>query len=277
MSAIPTYATLCDRGFCVFENVLPPALVAELRAVTDALLDAVPASDQEKFRYQGSNLAVTLDQPVLARLVAWPASLQALASLGFPSPKYWSGYIISKPPHAPPLYWHQDWPFWDDPISAQPEPAQLFLMYYLVDTRRENGCLRAIPESHRRRLPFHDQLPAAHTAATYAADPNSLSFATHPAEVDVPVRAGDLLVGDARLLHAAHANHTAERRTLLTLWYFPRWERFSNSLKAGITRATPPAPPPADCPARLQSLRLAQVEDASPAPFNRLPGRHLKP
>lgn len=266
-----THATLCNRGFCVFENVLTPAMVAELKSVTDALLDAVPAADREKFRYQGSNIAVALDNPVLAKLVTWPASLQALARLGFPVPKYWSGYIISKPPHAPPLYWHQDWAFWDDPISAEPEPAQLFLMYYLVDTRRENGCLRAIPESHRRRLPFHDQLPPAHTEATYEANPNSISFATHPDEVDVPVHAGDLLVGDARLLHAAHANHTNERRTLLTLWYFPRWDKLSNPLKAGITRTALP-----NCPA-LQRLLIEKVTDPAPLKFNRLPGIHLKP
>ncbi|MCC6579802.1 MAG: phytanoyl-CoA dioxygenase family protein [Phycisphaeraceae bacterium] len=268
---------MCDQGYCHFPGILTPDMLTQLRRATDALLDAVPARDRERFRYQGSNIAVTLANPVLAKLVSWPASLQALASLGYDAPKYWSGYIISKPPHAPPLYWHQDWAFWDDPISAEPDPAQLFLMYYLVDTNRDNGCLRVIPESHRRRLPFHDQLPSAHTNATYEANPDSIVFSTHPDEVDVPVRAGDLLVGDARVLHAAHANASEERRTLLTLWYFPRWRSMSVALQAGATKAVMTHAPSSEVKADWESLLLTSVEHPNPVPFNRVPGSHLKP
>ena len=33
----------------------------------------------------------------------------ALRAMGFPNPKFFIGFIISKPPEtAPPLYWHQD-------------------------------------------------------------------------------------------------------------------------------------------------------------------------
>lgn len=35
------------------------------------------------------------------------------------------------------------------------------------------------------------------------------------------MRAGDLVLGDARLLHAAHPNSSTQRRTLITLWYQP--------------------------------------------------------
>jgi ectoine hydroxylase-related dioxygenase (phytanoyl-CoA dioxygenase family) len=37
--------------------------------------------------------------------------------------------------------------------------------------------------------------------------------------VDVEVKAGDLVLGDARLLHAAHANNSDRRRTLITMWW----------------------------------------------------------
>ena len=33
-----------------------------------------------------------------------------------------------------------------------------------------------------------------------------------------------MVIGDARLLHAAHANRSSERRTGLTLWYIAQWE-----------------------------------------------------
>ena len=41
--------------------------------------------------------------------------------------------------------------------------------------------------------------------------------------VDVCVQPGDVILGDARLLHAAHPNHSAERRTGITLWYIAGW------------------------------------------------------
>ena len=39
--------------------------------------------------------------------------------------------------------------------------------------------------------------------------------------VDVPVQAGDLILGDARVLHGARKNQTEQRRSLVTLWYMP--------------------------------------------------------
>eukprot|EP01050_Picozoa_sp_SAG11_P020729 SAG11_NODE_3547_length_2377_cov_3.176471_3_plen_110_part_00 len=35
---------------------------------------------------------------------------------------------------------------------------------------------------------------------------------------DVPMKAGDLLLGDSRLLHRTHPNSSTERRTCITLW-----------------------------------------------------------
>ena len=51
-------------------------------------------------------------------------------------------------------------------------------------------------------------------------------------EVDVPVRAGDLLLGDSRLLHAAHANASPEARALVTLWYHPAYDRLPLEIQA---------------------------------------------
>ena len=37
--------------------------------------------------------------------------------------------------------------YWDEDVAYAKYPVQLFAMYYLTDTRRENGCLRVIPGS----------------------------------------------------------------------------------------------------------------------------------
>jgi ectoine hydroxylase-related dioxygenase (phytanoyl-CoA dioxygenase family) len=151
-------------------------------------------------------------------------------------------------------------------------------MYYLTDTAPDNGCLRVIPGTHRRRIPLHDALPAAHTDATYTAAEKSVLFSTRPDEVDVPVKAGDLLIGDARLLHAAHANQTGRHRSLLTLWYLPDYDALSESVKAAVVKLQPVPPPGwADTPAgRLLDPLIPRYDgDAQPEPWNRVPGAYL--
>lgn len=271
---------LLTNGFCAFKRVLDLPMLNQLRRVTDKLLAAAPQEEQERYRYQGSNISIQWPHPIFADLVAHGPSLQALAELGFDQPKFWSGYILSKAPHAPALYWHQDWPYWGQPVSAADEPPQIFLMYYLADTSPVNGCLRVIPGTHRRRIDLHDRLPEAHTDDSYFADADSPLFEDHPDAVDVTVKAGDLVIGDARLLHAAHANQTDQRRTCLTLWYLPRLEALSEAIWAANTKGGAHELPPTLTDAQrsaIESIMLPLYEgDAEPAPWNRMPGEYLK-
>jgi ectoine hydroxylase-related dioxygenase (phytanoyl-CoA dioxygenase family) len=151
-------------------------------------------------------------------------------------------------------------------------------MYYLTDTQPVNGCLRVIPGTHRKRVPLHDELPAAHTEETYRAPEQSAIFAIRPDEVDVPVKAGDLLIGDARLLHAAHANQTDHHRSLLTLWYFPDFEALPDPIKAAAVRLKP-SPPPGWGETEAGRLLAPFIPEytgtSEPAEWNRVPGKHL--
>ena len=165
---------LLRDGFCRFENVLPPEMLARLRDASDRMLDALPQEQAEKLRAQGSLLPTTGD-PIFAELIAWPAALNALASLGFPCPTFSDGYVISKPGGSPRLFWHYDWFAWQDPYSFGPDPPQLFAMYYLTDTSRENGCLRVVPGSHVRHNPLHDQLREPHSAVLSQARDHELA------------------------------------------------------------------------------------------------------
>ena len=266
---------LLSAGYVKVEGVLDAPMLDELRRVTDGLLTQQSSDDAERYRYQGSNIMLAYQHAVFARLFALPRALDALSALGFQSPRWWSAFLLSKPPHAPPLYWHQDWWAWDDPISNSPVPAQVFLMYYLTDTTPHNGCLRVIPGTHYQRNPLHDLLPPAHSRETYDANPNSVIFSKRPDEVDVPVRAGDLLIGDARILHAAHANQTDLHRSLLTLWYFPDYDTLSEPIQAYVARKTPLQLP--DWWAEPEGMLMQPLiplysGDAAPAVWNRVPG-----
>ena len=134
---------LMEDGFCSFPQLLAPDVLNRLRSVVADLLRA-RAAERAAQRTTGSMIHTTAD-PLFAELIAYPPTLAALESLGYARPTFTDGYVISKPPHGPRLFWHYDWFAWDDPQARRPEPMQLFVMYYLSDTSRENGCLRVIP------------------------------------------------------------------------------------------------------------------------------------
>jgi ectoine hydroxylase-related dioxygenase (phytanoyl-CoA dioxygenase family) len=234
---------LLQEGYCKFENVLSSEMLGKLRQASDQLLNALPREQAEALRAQGSLLPTTGD-PLFADLIALPEAIAALASLGYSNPTFSDGYVISKPGHSPRLFWHYDWFAWEDDYSFGPDPAQLFAMYYLSDTIRANGCLRVIPGSHIKHNSLHDELREPHSAIlSQARDLSIPEFSTRPDEVDVPVKAGDLLIGDARLLHAAHANETDERRTLITLWYQPDLRALPEPIQAQMAAKVQKTPP----------------------------------
>ncbi len=167
--------------------------------------------------------------------------------------------IISKPANAPALYWHQDWTRWDDPVSMSPWPQQVFLNWYLRDTNKANGCLRVIPGSHLHRVDLHEHLVPAHEGGGYdIQETNEWMFCDHPAAVDVPVAAGQLVIADGRLLHGTHPNTSTERRTLLLGWFY----RSSNSVPEGWHGPVP--------------QEILDRDPDLPFVWNRQPGRFLQ-
>ena len=223
---------LIEDGFCVFRNILDTEMLGRVDEAANRVLASEEAEHFKTQKSTGSLIPVHRD-PLFAELVAWSKAIDALKSMGFDKPVFSSGYVISKPPHSPPLFWHQDWWGWNDAVSYRKFPQQVFLMYYLVNTKPENGCLRLIPGSHLKRHPLHDATPEAHTEElAKVADPNHRAFQRAEGEVDVCVEAGDMVIGDSRILHSAHANDTDQRRTVITLWYLPLFYELPDSIRS---------------------------------------------
>ena len=270
------YDQLIADGYCIVEDVLKTEMLTRLRSVTDTLLDAQTEDDRAAYRSAGSMISV-YKHPLFSELVVYSRTLQALEALGFLRPKWSSGYVISKPPQSPPLFWHQDWWGWNDPCSYTPLPQQLFLMYYLVDTTAYNGCLRVIKGSHLNRHPLHDLLPSAHGESLQRVEnadhPASQQF---PDEVDLPVKAGDLVIGDSRLLHASHGNQSDERRTVITLWYHPFFALLPASMQAHIGRLRQKLGWSDTDWARIAELTPIYQGEVEPLQWNRNPGPELK-
>ena len=273
----PKLDQLTREGYCVFENILSGNLLGRLRSASDKVLDA---NEYEKKRSnQGNIVGMHYQNSAFLDLITWPAAFDALYLLGFERPRFWSGFVIAKEFDEPPLYWHQDWVFWDEPEAAESLPHQLFLMYYLTDTRVENGCLRLIPRSHRQRFEIHDQLGKGHDSDIRStADYAHPAFSRHPDEIDVAVKSGDLVIGDARLLHSANRNKTAQRRTVLTLWYLPRFDQASARVRAGYTQRVNTDALKTLTPQELDRLNplLPEYEgEGEAAEWNRVPGDML--
>jgi hypothetical protein len=271
---------LVDKGFTVFDQVLTQDVIHRLRGATDRILDAYTDEQQAASGNQGHIVGMAFQDPVFPELIAWPGSMRALQQIGFDDPRYWSAFIISKEPHTPQTYWHQDWPFWGEPVSYDALPHQLFLMFYLIDTAPENGCLRLIPHSHRTAHPLHETTNTGHDGNVRHQDPaTSPAYTNYPEQVNVSVRAGDLVVGDARLLHAANANQTDQRRTVITMWYLPRYKAMPEPLLSAYQSkllVTPPEDLPAEQWAMIEPFLPNYTGDADPIPWDRVPARFLE-
>ena len=264
-----------DRdGFYIFRNVLDEALLERLRAASDASL---AEQDEQHFAEQvatGSMILVNgpfIERyPVFAEFIAHPGILQTLDRLGFADPKFGHGRVISKPPHSPPLFWHEDGRFWDDPVSYTPVPIQAFLMSYLTDTTPENGCLRVIPGSHLKRHALHDLVPESHTHQNrlYQNTDHNPAFAHYEDEIDVPLRAGDCVAEYGTLFHSSHANDSDTRRTCLTMWYYPAFPDLPEPTRASVAsvehglRFSDDAPP--DVAALLRPFEISYAGAAEP-------------
>ena len=278
-------AALAGDGFVRLPGLLSPDEIATLRGAADAALRGVSPEHRARYRSNGTleNLA---DHPDLAMIALSDTIMDALRSLGASDPRWTSGYLISKPPSGAPLFWHQDWWGWGWDASYDAPAPQLFVMIYLVDTTPENGCLRVIPGSHRNAHTLHG-LGTAHGQALAAYDdPDDPAYAEHPDQRAVPVTVGDVVVGDARLLHGAHANRSGAERPLLTLWYAPDWDRTPPPLRArfrqiydradlDVEDRRAPERTPDDWPdaarARLAGRVPTRVPGATPQPWERTP------
>ena len=274
-------------GYYICENVLEPDLVDRLNELSDQILDQQPPEHFAENRSTGSMIlidwAMAYTHPAMAELIAHPGILAALAQLGFAEPKFGHGRIISKPPQSPPLFWHEDGRFWNDPVSYTTQPIQVFLMYYLSDTNAQNGCLRVVPSSHLKRHRLHDEISPRHTDELRAyANPDDPGFSQVADEIDVPVRAGDLVIGYGSLLHASHANQSDERRTVLTMWYYPDYPALPERTQATVASLeannvhSDPTGSASDLAARLESLKIAYRGDAAPIETEWIPGKALK-
>lgn len=229
-----------------------PALAAEEiafhRPKLLALYEALPEALHKHF----INLHGVLDWA--AALGRHRAIVDAVAALVGPDILLWKSKAFVKFPGPAQVAWHQDLPHWNL-VPAEAVTAWLALS----DSNDANGCVRAIPASHR----------AGSRASRAVVDPNSLltaglEFSIGEAEarraVPMKLRAGEFSIHHGMTVHGSGENRTNAPRLGIAFVYMPAHVRQSSApdhhvvLVRGQDRARffPADPPPAgDAAAQL--------------------------
>ena len=83
----------------------------------------------------------------------------------------------------------------DHDVAYARDAHQYFAMFYLTDTSPENGCLRALPGTHRKPHPMHDVLAnvEAHSDTQRSDDGIGPEHGEADGSVDICVKAGDVV------------------------------------------------------------------------------------
>lgn len=170
--------------------------------------------------------AVMPDRPVFVDAVRLAAEI--LESMGFPDIRFYAGGIIPKVKGEGRKDWHVDSWLWQHPSDMCREiPPQIGALFYLDDTNYDSGQLVIAPESHRRNV-------YAHPAYMKTKMP-------FPYEYPFDAKVGDIVLLDARTMHASTENVTCDNRVCLTLWFALDFENLSKETQATFARSTVPA------------------------------------
>ena len=209
-------------GFLVVEGVLSAAEIAELRRVTDALVeqartvtahtsvyDLEPSHSSAEPRVRRIKQPHTVD-PVFDRTMRHPRIVAMLRDLLGPAVRWDESKLNMKSPgYGAAVEWHQDWAFYP---QTNDDLCAVGIM--IDDCAMENGPLLLIPGSHRG--PVYDHHIDGHFAG-----------AMDPAKCDIDFKsavpcfgpAGSISIHHVRAVHGSAVNTSAKSRRLLLYQY----------------------------------------------------------
>jgi ectoine hydroxylase-related dioxygenase (phytanoyl-CoA dioxygenase family) len=211
------------RGYLVFDHLLTPRELARLRAALATVLRRARRLTQSNSKFvlvrgrDGARLVSRVRDPITQHrrfhdLVFHPRILDVVETLIGPNIQLHQSRLILKP-RSPRVWfdWHQDFP-----AFPHTNFDLLIVTVYLDDSTPDNGCLAVIPGSHRLG-PLRHQFTFDGAPRTRLADRRLVRRRARG--VDVPVRAGGVLVHHANLLHSSKANRSDQPRSALSFWY----------------------------------------------------------
>jgi ectoine hydroxylase-related dioxygenase (phytanoyl-CoA dioxygenase family) len=192
---------LAETGFAVLEDYMGAAMLENMRARVEALLEEEGAAAGSEFKTEENarRLANLIDKgEVFREAVSRKEMLELVESVLGEGFKLSSLNMRSANPHSSSVQ-----PFHID-MGLLPDKkgyAVCNCVWMLDDFTLENGALRVIPGSHNWGKKPQDEL----------ADP----YAPHPQELLVTGKAGTVVVMNAHAWHGGTANRTDQERRAL--------------------------------------------------------------
>ena len=194
------------EGYVVIPGVLSPERLDRLKHET-AQLETRRVSYSEN---QQVGNGVQWSGGAITELIAHPPTIEFLKTLfGHTVVLMAYDYSCARPGH-PGISLHSDSQPWGSNIFGQEFtcPKLVRCLYYLQDLTPEVSPFRVVPHSH---LSFHND-----------ANPY-LRYESHPEEVVITCRAGDMVMINQNVFHGNHANVSDHSREALLLAYRPTW------------------------------------------------------
>ncbi|MBI3768537.1 MAG: phytanoyl-CoA dioxygenase family protein [Deltaproteobacteria bacterium] len=218
-------AALAAEGCAIVERVVPPALLAQVRAELQPYLDATPAGSDDFAGRRTRRTGGLIGRSATCRdLITHPLILDAVGSvLGHvTSFQLHLTQVIAIGPGEPAQTIHRDqWAFDFFPFPPDYD-VQCNTIWAMTDFTDQNGATRLVPGSHR----FEDRLELT-AEQTVAAE----------------MPAGSVLFYTGKLYHGAGANRSDGVRAGVNITYAVSWVRQEEnqylSVPADIARTLP--------------------------------------
>jgi len=214
-SCIELWRQLQISGFCVLQDVVPPA---ECSPIRDSIIRTVQ-SQRRNYPDAPNNVGFTPsvinhDQTFAAHLADDRLLALIQQVLGHNIRISFTSAIINEPGNDR-GDWHADWPFNQKNAGHVPVPypdvvMHVTTLWMLSPFSVDNGGTLILPGSHRRS-----------TNPTAGDGPNPRE--RFPTEINVTGSAGSVLIMDSRLWHATAPNTTSSPRVALAVRYAPWW------------------------------------------------------
>jgi ectoine hydroxylase-related dioxygenase (phytanoyl-CoA dioxygenase family) len=118
---------------------------------------------------------------------------------------YWDQSVYKQPNSAAPVLWHQD----NGYTYVEPQ-AYLTCWIAITDAHHDNGCIAVMPRVHRDGTLVHRTTPVGEEC-----------WGEWSESVEVPVRAGSIVVFTSLTPHATERNTTGEVRKAYIVQYAP--------------------------------------------------------
>ncbi len=203
-----------SQGYCILDSVFTGA---DMDALAIAI-ETYQRQHQEEIARQGgaSGISRASEITFTSHLAEQDAEIMrfchrpelvaiSTAFLGGDVDLYWNQSVYKMPEGTKEFPWHQD----DGYTPVSPSPY-LTLWLAINDATPENGCISALPGSHKRGLLPHEQ--------------TSLGLACHPSDdpdqgVRVPVAAGSIAAFWSLTAHKSGANVSSGVRKAYIIQY----------------------------------------------------------